>query len=156
MAKIYTAPFTQTPNTAIAVTTAAATLVDAPVNTPIDADTQKYGAEVLTLDNERKVVLVSHEIIPLSIIEIEEIQTAKRLASLPSSISMVQARLQLEILNKYDIVNSAVATMPRSAQIEWEFRATVERNNILVESIVALLGWTTEEADTYFIEASKL
>jgi len=123
---------------------------------PIDADTQRYGAEVLTLDVDRQVVMVSHEIVSLTAEEIVAIATAERKAITPASVSMAQARQQLDTLGVEDAVNSAVSTMPRSAQIDWEFRATVERGNTLVAAMAGLLGWSEADTDNYFIAAGKL
>jgi hypothetical protein len=53
------------------------------------------------------------------------------------------------------MVNQAVATMGDLAMIEWEYAAVIERSNPFVQGMIQLLGWTEEQADTFFIEAEK-
>jgi hypothetical protein len=78
------------------------------------------------------------------------------LEPVPTSVSMVQARLQLLALGVYATVCAAISTMSEKAQIEWEFRGTVERGNALVAAMVGLLGWSEADTDNYFIAAGKL
>lgn len=75
---------------------------------------------------------------------------------IPTSVSMRQARLQLAVLGSYQTVNQAVTSMGELAQIEWEYAATVDRGNLLTAAMVALLGWTEQQTDEYFIAASQL
>lgn len=74
----------------------------------------------------------------------------------PDSVSMRQARRQLDKLGAYGAVNAAVATMSTAAQIDWEFAGTVDRNDALATEMIVMLGWSESDADTYFIEAAKL
>jgi hypothetical protein len=76
--------------------------------------------------------------------------------TIPTSVTMRQARLQLHTLGIYDAVNNAVSGMSIAAQIEWEYAATVDRDNTFTQQMIQMLGWTEAEADTYFVEASKL
>ena len=46
--------------------------------------------------------------------------------------------------------------MSKAAQVEWEYRTTVSRSYGLVSEISSLLGWTPEQTDNYFLEASVL
>lgn len=75
---------------------------------------------------------------------------------IPTSVTMRQARLQLAILNQYQTVNTAVASMGELAQIEWEYATTVDRTNTLTYAMVQLLGWTPEQTDAYFVAAGGL
>lgn len=74
----------------------------------------------------------------------------------PTSVTIRQACRQLEILGKYDIVEAAVATMSKAAQIDWQRATTVDRDYEFTQQMIALLEWTPEQADEYFTEASKL
>lgn len=74
----------------------------------------------------------------------------------PTTVSMRQARLQLLATDNLATVDAAVSGMGASAQIEWEYATEVQRSNPLVAGIQALLQWTDEQLDTYFIKASKL
>lgn len=129
-------------------------------DTPIDANTQKYGAEILTLDAGRKVVLVSHEVLPLTVEELAEKQAvidAELAASRAAMTASVrQARLQLLSLGSLDTVKAAIAAMPEAAQIEWEYATEVQRSNPLVAAMAGLLGWSEADTDLYFAEAAKL
>jgi hypothetical protein len=73
----------------------------------------------------------------------------------PTTVTMRQARLQLAHIELYNMVNQAVATMGDLAMIEWEYAAVIERSNPFVQGMIQLLGWTEEQADTFFIEAEK-
>lgn len=77
-------------------------------------------------------------------------------AYVPTTISMRQARLQLITLGVYSIFLSALSQMGQSAQVEAEYAATVDRENPLTQAMIQLFQWSQEEADQYFIEASKL
>lgn len=72
------------------------------------------------------------------------------------SVTMRQARLQLLALSSYATVNTAIASMPEAAQIEWEYAIDVQRTNPLVPAMAGLLEWSEADTDAYFIEAAKL
>lgn len=76
--------------------------------------------------------------------------------TVPFSVSMAQARQQLIALNVYDTVNTAIASIPQQAQVDWEYRTSVDRDYPLVAQVQQLLGWTDAQTDEYFIAASKL
>lgn len=79
--------------------------------------------------------------------------------TIPQSISMRQTRLYL-----YDVDNGStlsavetyVLTMSPKAQIEWNTSAEVWRSSPMVEQMRVMFGWTIEQMDTMFIEASLL
>lgn len=74
----------------------------------------------------------------------------------PQSVSMAQARLALLQDGSLDAVMVAVVGMPMAAQIEWEFRATVERQSGLVAAVGAILGKSAAELDALFVLAATL
>ena len=121
---------------------------------PVGTLTHKYGDEVLTPNFETKTVSVTHEIIELTQ---DEIDVNYKLANpIPSSISMRQARLQLLAMNLLDSVNSAIVSMPQSAQIEWEYATEVRRDNALVLGVQSALGMTDTDMDLFFVNANNL
>jgi hypothetical protein len=75
---------------------------------------------------------------------------------IPTSITMRQCRLQLLADGKLDQVETAIASMPKAAQIEWEYAATVERSNPLVPALMQVAEWDENRVDQLFIDASKL
>ena len=81
-------------------------------------------------------------------------------SSVPSVVTMRQARLALLQTGKLAQVNAAVANMPGAAgdaaRIEWEFSSTVERNRPLVESLGVALGMTDAQLDDLFTLAATL
>lgn len=87
---------------------------------------------------------------------VDQIDAYEKHIPVPNKVSMRQARLQLLASNQYETVNSAISTMGSAAQIEWEYATEVIRTNPLVAAMQQLLGWTDEQMDQYFIEASKL
>lgn len=78
----------------------------------------------------------------------------------PASITPRQARLALLDAGMLTSVDAALASLPEpqktSAQIEWEYATSVERNSPLVESLGSALGLTSTQIDGLFIQASKL
>jgi len=72
------------------------------------------------------------------------------------TVSMVQARQQLVALGLYSAVNAAIGSMSESAQVDWEYRTSVDRTFPLVAQMQQLLGWSDVEMDNYFSEAAKL
>jgi hypothetical protein len=85
---------------------------------------------------------------------------AKRLASVPASIAMAQARAVLIIADHMDAVLSALANIPgvegELARSKFEFSVTVQRNDPLTEHMQTVLGLTNLEMDDLFIRASQL
>ena len=73
---------------------------------------------------------------------------------IPTIVTMVQARLALNQLNLLEPVEIAMASLPRAAQIEWEFRATVQRDSGLVQALAAGLGLTEQMLDELFTLAA--
>ena len=72
----------------------------------------------------------------------------------PTIVTMAQARLALNQLNLLEPVEIAISTLPRAAQIEWEFRATVQRDSGLVQALAAGLGLTEQMLDELFTLAA--
>jgi hypothetical protein len=70
------------------------------------------------------------------------------------NISMRQARLALLADGLLDDIEAAMSTP--EYKIWWEYSTVVERNNPLVEQVLAILGKSDEEIDQMFIGASQL
>lgn len=81
-------------------------------------------------------------------------------AQVPTSVTMRQARLALLGAGILDEVDDAIDGLPDShraaAKIEWEYALDVRRDNPLLEMLMPMLGVSSDDADTLFIEASKL
>jgi len=75
---------------------------------------------------------------------------------IPQSISMRQARLALLAAGLLDQVNAGMATMPQSAQIEWEFASEVRRDNALIGAMATALGLDDEALDSLFTAGALL
>lgn len=79
---------------------------------------------------------------------------------IPTSLTMRQARLALLGLGKLVDVSTLITTLPEpqktAALIEWEFAATVERDNSLVQLVKTQLSISEEDLDKLFIEGSVL
>jgi len=69
-------------------------------------------------------------------------------------ISMRQARLALLADGLLDDIEAAMSTP--EYKIWWEYSTVVERNNPLVEQVLAILGKSDAEIDQMFIGASQL
>lgn len=81
-------------------------------------------------------------------------------STVPSSITMRQARLYLLKAGKLADVEAAINALPspqkEAATIEWQYSQEVQRHNGFVELLAPVLGWTPEEVDAMFVEAAKL
>ncbi|GHU34243.1 hypothetical protein AGMMS50256_27610 [Betaproteobacteria bacterium] len=78
----------------------------------------------------------------------------------PKSITMRQARLALLGAGLLAAVDAAIASMEgvqgEAARIEWEYAASVERNNPLFAAMAGSLELTDDALDQLFIAAAKL
>lgn len=90
----------------------------------------------------------------------EEIDVAKK-HSVPPYVAMWQAR---DILIKYDLLDNVIdfinnipdATARKRAQSKFEFSNTVQRNDPLVNYVIAQAGYSQSQIDDWFIEAGAL
>jgi hypothetical protein len=73
----------------------------------------------------------------------------------PTSITARQARLYLYQNDLLDQVEAMIAGN-KAYEIEWEYATTIKRNNPLTQAMIVKLELTEAQADTMFIEASKL
>jgi hypothetical protein len=87
-------------------------------------------------------------------------QLAAFKATVPTAVSMRQARLALLGTNKLADVDAAIAAMPspqkEAAQIEWEYATEVKIDSELVLGLITALGLTEQETDELFIQAASL
>lgn len=94
------------------------------------------------------------------VLTIEAEAPAFEVLSVPTVVTMRQARLALLQVGLLSQVNTAVANMPGAAgdtaRIEWEFSSAVERNRPLVQSLIGALGLTESQLDDLFRLAATL
>lgn len=80
--------------------------------------------------------------------------------SVPSSISMRQARLALLKRGILEDITEAINSLPENlsqqAQIEWDYGTEVSRENIFVNKILLDMDYSEDDIDELFIEAQKL
>lgn len=80
--------------------------------------------------------------------------------SVPQTVTMRQARLALLADSKLSQVDAVIDSLPEpqksAARIEWDYSSEVQRDRPFVKQIGAALGYTDEQLDQLFIEASKL
>lgn len=74
----------------------------------------------------------------------------------PTVITMRQARLVLLGAGLLDAVNAGIGAMPQSAQIEWEFAATVDRTSPLLATLATALQLDAAALDTLFLQGAVL
>lgn len=78
----------------------------------------------------------------------------------PTKVQMAQARLALLQQGYLDQVNSILSGLTgdagKAAQIEWNYRQYVDRNNHLVQAIKTQLPLTEQQLDDLFTLASTL
>jgi len=88
--------------------------------------------------------------------ELQELEKRRR----GMVVTMRQARLALLKKGLLDQVQPAIDSLPepdrRAADIEWEYGATVERDNALIQSLTPAMGMTDTEVDDLFKLAATL
>lgn len=123
---------------------------------PALAEFERYGDETLTVDAERRVVVVVREVEPWSAEEI----AAHRKAMVPESVTMRQARLAMLGAGILDDVEALIAQMPgdegRAARIDWEYAQEVRRDWPLISYMAGDLGLTDEQVDGLFVAAAAI
>jgi hypothetical protein len=77
-----------------------------------------------------------------------------------TQVTMRQARLALLAAGLLDTIDSAIREMPGTAgiaaRIEWEYAATIDRDNLLFAALTTQIGITDEQLDALFTQASQL
>ena len=80
--------------------------------------------------------------------------------SVPTEVTMRQARLALLATGKLAGVEAAIASLQEpqrtAAQIEWEYSNALQRSNPFVTQLGAALGLDAAGIDALFVEAAKL
>lgn len=76
------------------------------------------------------------------------------------TVSMKQARLALSRKKLLDDVNAALTLIEgqegEESRIIWDFATEVKRGDVLVQSLISILGWTETELDEIFALATSL
>lgn len=71
--------------------------------------------------------------------------------AVPGEITPFQARMALDQLGLYDMIESYVATLPRQDQWAWQYANTIHRDNAIIASGAAALGLTEAQIDEIFV-----
>lgn len=123
---------------------------------PALGEFERYGAETLTVDADRLVVVVVRDIVPWSDEEI----AAHRKAMVPGAVTMRQARIALSRAGLIPAVEQALATMEgqagEEARIEWDYSSQVFRHKHFVIGLGASIGLTEDQIDELFITAAGI
>lgn len=81
-------------------------------------------------------------------------------ASIPSQVTMRQARLALRSAGLLANVETALAAMASPAKeiakIEWEYASGVRRDSPLIGQLAVALGLTSAQVDALFVSAVAL
>ncbi len=81
---------------------------------------------------------------------------ADTLSTIPQEVSMSQAREALLQAGLLATVNDAVSQLSAKAQIQWEYRATVKRDNEFVQELITNGLLTESQLDELFTLANSL
>lgn len=80
--------------------------------------------------------------------------------SVPSAVTMRQARLALLGAGLLDDIDAAINGLPspqkEAARIEWEYSQEVQRHNGFVSVLAPMLGLTEAQTDALFVQAATL
>lgn len=74
----------------------------------------------------------------------------------PQIVTARQARRALNAAGLLDDIDAALATMPRDAQIEWDWAHEIRRDSPLIAGVASGLGLDKAAIDALFTQASKL
>lgn len=96
----------------------------------------------------------SLKVAELSVIE-AKCREEFRIASVPASISRVQAMKAMKANNLWDAFKTTLQTNVDATE-EWELSLELQRNHVFVVSMGPLLGLTEVELDDLFIFAATL
>ncbi len=75
---------------------------------------------------------------------------------IPQIVTARQARLAINTAGLLDNIDAALATMPRDAQIEWQFASEISRGSPLIAGVASGLGLDKAAIDALFAQAAKL
>ncbi len=109
-----------------------------------------------TIDAEGNRVVVE-----MSAAELEEIRALGVVSTIPTSVTMRQARLALLAAGKLSQVDTAISSIPDNMQraaaaIEWEYAQTVDRASPFTATLAAALGLSETDLDNLFTAAGAL
>lgn len=76
--------------------------------------------------------------------------------SLPSSITMRQARLILSAYGLLAAINESMTNAPEVFKIEWQYASNIERKSPVVYALATSLGLTDKQLDEMFLSAASL
>ena len=82
--------------------------------------------------------------IPLAEVEIAALQNASQSTPFARMIDARRLRLALHQLDLLEIVESAIATLSKPAQIDWEYATEIKEDYPLVLALANSLGLDTE------------
>ena len=74
----------------------------------------------------------------------------------PQVVTARQARLALNAAGLLGNIEAALATMPRDAQIEWDYAHEIRRDSPLIAAVASGLGLDKAAIDALFAQASKM
>ena len=77
-------------------------------------------------------------------------------SGVPQAVTARQARRALNAAGLLDNIDAALATMPRDAQIEWEYAHEIRHDSPLIAGVASGLGLDKAAIDELFTQASKL
>jgi len=118
---------------------------------------ERYGAETMTVDADRKVVVVTKAIEPFTAEEIAMAEREEWLRTVPQSVSRFQARGALHLAGLLETVENAMAaSTDKMAQLAWEEAQEFKRESPTILSITAALGMTDEQLDNLFTVAATI
>ena len=81
--------------------------------------------------------------------------TTPKPAPVPTEVSPKQIRLALNAAGLREMVEDAVAAADQPTQDSWNWATCFLRTDPMLTSFCAAIGWTEEQIDQLFIDASK-
>ena len=75
---------------------------------------------------------------------------------IPYSITAVQGRVQLIRMGLFEQILEMINSSSLTVQTYWEYAVEWNYDSQLLREVVAQLGWTEQQIDDFFIEASKI
>jgi hypothetical protein len=118
---------------------------------------ERYEGEILTIDTERKIVVVTKNIVPFTPEEIEQAEHEEWLNRVPQTVSRFQARAALHLAGLLETIEGAIAiSTDDMVKLAWNEAQEFKRLSPTVLAISAGLGLTDEQLDDLFITAATI
>ena len=121
---------------------------------PDNTDCSYLGYETLIeVEQPKQDGFYATEVAPVNNVQTWELREIPK--EVPQTITPLQAKLQLLEIGLLDDVE-VIVSADRKIQLYWEYASVIERDNEILLMMAEQLGFTSNQLDDMFINASKI